>query len=474
MSAAAKQVSEYLAKRLGERKYDLWFGPATRFRIDGKKLEVTAKNQRVADWIGANFAEDLRQAAEMTLGAQAVVDVRVDEAPDAMSNGLHAPARQAAPSAVPSPGPARRGEPAGARRPDLSLPLRHRFEDFVVGATNELAFTAATRLAEAPDPRTLGALFIHGECGVGKTHLLQAVCRRHLDRFPGATVRYTTCEQFTNEYIVAVKNNSVEQFRRKVRGLDLLAVDDVHFLSNKTATQNEFLHTLDAIDLSGARLAMASDEHPRHLKAVSRALISRFLAGMVCQIETPDRGTRLALVRRLAERRGLRLNDAAAEQVAAHCVGSVREMEGVLSKLDALCRLEGEGQGEVGCVMIERLFKADAPGGRPLRVNTIIDAVCARLCVERGDLLGKTRHHRVVIARGLISYLARELTTLSFPEIGRALGRRNHSTVLTAGRRVGDQIERNERIDLEDGGEPVPLRELADRLRHDIRRLPRE
>lgn len=474
MSAAAKQVSEYLAKRLGDRKYDLWFGPATRFRIDGKKLEITAKNQRVADWIGANFADDLRQAAEMTLGAHAVVDVRVDETPDAISNGMHATARPVAGASGARSSATRRLDLAGPRRPDLSLPLRHRFEDFVVGATNELAFTAATRLAEATDPRALGALFIHGECGVGKTHLLQAVCRRHLDRFPGATVRYTTCEQFTNEYIVAVKNNSVEQFRRRVRGLDLLAVDDVHFLANKTATQTEFLHTLDAIDLSGARLAMASDEHPRHLKAVSRALVSRFLAGMVCQIEPPDRTTRLLLVRRLAERRGLRLNEGAMEQVAAHCVGSIREMEGVLSKLDALSRLDGESNGEIGCVMVERLFKTDVPGGKPLRINTIIDAVCARLSVERGDLLGKTRHHRVVIARGLISFLARELTTLSFPEIGRALGRRNHSTVLTAGRRIAEQIERNERIDLEDGGEPVPLRELADRLRHDIRRLPRE
>jgi chromosomal replication initiator protein len=468
----------------------MWFGPSTRVRIDGNRLEVAAESRHVANWIHSHFGDDLRDAAKKALGEAAVVDVRVVEeaahggraagangGPGAKrTNGATALAEPPAPrrGGAPRPG-APRGSTA-ARRPDLHLPLRHRFEDFVTGASNQLAHSAAVRVAEDDNPRALGPVFIHGECGLGKTHLLQACCRRHLERFPGALVRYVTGEQFTNEYIVALKSNKLESFRQKARSLDLLAIDDIHFLSNKTSTQNEFLHTLDAIDLGGARIVMASDEHPRHLRSVSRALVSRFLAGMVVEIERPSRQLRIELVRRLAERRGLRVNAQAIELIAANCVASVREIEGALNKLVAMTQFAGEGggpDGEVGCVLVERLFKIESQNGKPLRIGEIIDVVCRRLAVERTDLLTTTRHRRVVLARGLVSHLGRELTTLSYPEIGRALGRRNHSTVLTAGRRLAEQVEINEAIELEDGNPPIALRELVDQLRHEIRRLHR-
>lgn len=499
MSAVAKQVSEYLVRRLGERKYDMWFGPATRFRIDGNRLEIAAESRHIADWIDSHFGNDLRDAAKKALGEAAVVDVRVAEVAARADRNAAAPNGKRADSAVataasptrrrgsrsPAPGAvgtarteARQSttREVSKRRPDLNLPLRHRFEDFVVGKSNQIAFSSAVRVAEDPDPRGLGPLFIHGECGLGKTHLLQATCRRHLERYPGASVRYVTGEQFTNEYIVALKTSKLEQFRQKARSLDLLAIDDIHFLSNKTSTQSEFLHTLDAIDLGGARIVMASDEHPRHLRSVSRALVSRFLAGMVVEIERPGRELRIELVRRLADRRGLRLNAQAVELIAANCVASVREIEGALNKLVALTQFAGEipgANGEVGCVLVERLFKVEAQNGKPLRIGEIIDVVCQRLAVERTDLLSTTRHRRVVLARGIVSHLARELTTLSYPEIGRALGRRNHSTVLTAGRRLAEQVEANEPVDLENGHPPIALRELVDQLRHEIRRLHR-
>lgn len=509
MSAVARQVSEFLKRRLGERKHDMWFGPSTRFRIAGNRLEISAESPHIAEWIGSHFGDDLREAAKKALGEAAVVDVRVQQ-PGKASVSRNGPLRKGRSrrgeheTVAAPPEPQKRGRsvrsrangatarvaPASSttrptssriaraanRRLDLHLPLRHRFEDFVVGPSNQLAYTSAIRMADESEVRSIGALFIHGECGLGKTHLLQSVCARHLERYPGAVVRYTTGEQFTNEYIVALKSNTLEQFRQRVRSLDLLGIDDIHFLANKTATQSEFLHTLDAIDLGGARIVMASDEHPRHLRSVSRALVSRFLAGMVVEIERPGRELRLQLVKRLADRRGLRLNAQAMELIAANCVASVREIEGALNKLVALTQFGGDvpsPSGEVGCVLVERLFKVESQNGKPLRIGEIIDVVCQRLGIERTDLLSTTRHRRVVLARGVVSHLSRELTTLSYPEIGRALGRRNHSTVLTAGRRLAEQVESNETIELDDGNAALSLREFIDQLRHEIRRSHR-
>jgi chromosomal replication initiator protein len=280
-----------------------------------------------------------------------------------------------------------------------------------------------------------------------------------------------TAEQFTNEYIAAVRDGSLDAFRKRLRRVDLLAIDDVHFFANKTATQAEFLHTIDAIDLSGARVAIVSDEHPRHIRRFSQSLVSRFLSGMVVKVDRPDRGTRVELVRRLARERGLDLTTAAEESVAGRCTGSIREIEGAITRLGALVELDGL-RGQIGPGTVDRLLGEDsgpAAGAVPIRLGHIVEAVCDRMRVGRDDLLGTGRHPRTVVARGLVAHLSRELTTHSYPEIARALGRDTHSAVHTAAKRLRDMIESDARLSA--GGEPV--RELADQLRHDIVRASR-
>ena len=337
----------------------------------------------------------------------------------------------------------------------------------MVGPSNRLAFSAAKRIAEDPTARELSPLFIHGECGVGKTHLLQGVSRDFAERArrPQAT-RYLTAEQFTNEYIGAVRSNTLDRFRKRTRVLDLLAIDDVHFLSNKVATQNEFLHTIDAIGLAGRHVVLASDEHPLHL-GFGQALQSRFVAGMVARIERPDRATRLQLIHKLVAARRFRISDGAAEAIAARCVGSVRELEGAANKLAAL-HLLGDGPDEVGLVLVEQLFADGSWRPKtPLRFDTVVEEVCGRLVVDRAELMGSGRHRRVVLARGLVAYLGRELTTLSYPEIAQALGRKHHSTVHAAVRRVVKQLDERPRIDLAEG-RTLMLNELVAQLRHQI------
>jgi chromosomal replication initiator protein len=470
---AGDRISLALAERIGAHKFDMWFGHA-RMDVQGDRLDIATDSEFVANWIDKHFAGDLRNVAEDALGESACVNVRV--APDEF--GRRDTGETAKPEA-----PGRRKSkrrPAAKATSDRAPQLRH-LTDFVVGESNKLAHTAATRIAEDSDARSISPLFLHGDCGLGKTHLLQGIC----DRCTEVTgrprkVRYVTAEQFTNEYIAAIRSNTLDSFRATVRKLDLLAIDDVHFFSNKVRTQSELLHTLDEIDLAGARVVLASDEHPRNIKKFSQALISRFLSGMVVKIDRPDRDTRFQLIRRLAVARGLQLSDAAVEEIATHCVGSIRELEGAVTKLFALKALlnrpvtadgsGGEaGSDEIGVLLAEQLFKDQGwQPTTPVRMSTILDHVCDRLAIGRADLMSSGRHRRVVLARALVAYLGRELTTQSYPEIARELGRSYHSTVHTAAQRLKRQMDENGDVDIGTTERPMPLRELVDQLRHEI------
>ncbi len=419
----------------------MWFGEGTRIRIEGETLEVVASSAFAADWIGRHFTDDLRESARTVLpaGTAPKVEIRPPEATRSSPSGPEPKAaernRADGRADVDRPGggpPVRRG----------SSPNGHdhwrRLEDFVPGTVNRLAFEAASRVAEGAEGSDR-ILFVHGECGVGKTHLLQGACRLRRERSRLQRVRYTTGEQFTNEFIASVRGGSLEGFRRRFRSIDLLAIDDVHFLSNKTATQGEFLHTLDAIALGGATVVLASDEHPRHIARLNRSLVSRFLAGMVVRVELPDRETRRTLLRRLAAKRRLRLSEAAEEALVSRFAGSARELEGGIAKLSVLAALSPSADpAEVGMVLVEQLFEAtpDSGGRRPVRLAAIIEVVATRLGVEREEILGRSKQRRASEARAVVVHLARRLTSLSYPEIARGLGRRNHSAIHSAEARV--------------------------------------
>ena len=505
------RIGERIAKTVGPRLYSMWFDGKARFELndDGDELGVLVPNSYVAEKIGRRFDAQVREAASAELGRDVVVRVAVredcvagavlstpaTEASDASTEGETpgdgSPSRAVdsshasvvASSAVqavraPSSAPlvARRANLAGgASRP----PLRHSFDEFIVGPSNELAAAAARRLAEE-DAQTHAPLFIHGGCGLGKTHLLQAICRRVLELKPGAAVLYTTGEQFTNEFLAAVRSNRIDEFRRRVRGLDVLAVDDVHFIANKQATQQEFLHSFDAIELGGARVVLASDSHPKLIQQFSAALVSRCVRGMVVEVRQPDTQTRAKIVRSLAERRGIPLMDTVIDVLARRCAGSVRELEGALTKIHALASLSrlrrntGESQGDaaaemapIGHTLINHFFdgQSEPAPRRAVHVDHILDAVADLTAVPRTQIVGSSRQAHVVVARSLAIHLARQMTTMSYPEIALALGRRNHSTVITAAQRMEKQLAADPLVRLPGAEHPAHLSELLQRVK---------
>jgi chromosomal replication initiator protein len=506
-------LSGLVTQAVGSAKFRLWFANA-RLAAEGGALVIATANRFVADWITSHFLEALTAAAQQHLGPEACVRVLVDSAADtpsvpvgnhpavnrsttssAAASSSAASSSATSPSSAASPQDAAaasvsrhrrrrsadhatyavanlaaeasasavqpvvsRAPSSGSSSSDTSIRhisgLRYDLDSFTVGPCNELAYSAAIRLADDPNCR-MSPLFIHGGCGQGKTHLLQGICRTFAHHNPGSVWVYATAEQFTNDYIIALRKNKLSDFRRKLRQIDLLAIDDVHFLASKTATQTEFLHTFNAIDLAGAKVVLASDAHPKTIQELADALVSRFVSGMVVEIQPPDRLTRRRIIASLCERRGMTLLDGVADTLAEQTVSSVREIEGMITRLAALASLDrsaGEAAGPIGHVLVQRLTGTSSLGHhRPVRLDHIIHAVCDGLAVERAQLMTRSRHRRVVLARSIAIYLARQLTTLSYPELAAALGRPNHSTIVTAAQRVEEQIRTGHTLPAADG-----------------------
>ena len=469
------RIADSLRQQLGPQKFAMWFDGSAQFdyREQEHKLTVTVPNQFTRNWIDRHYGSDLRAAAQATTGDTVELDLRVGPEHTDTAQGPAVPAPVERPERI---------EQAPERRPTPrrgASPYKHRLSQFVTGPSNQLAYAAAQRAADLADDTANHPLFLHGSCGVGKTHLLQGICAMAREQHPGAKVVYMTAEQFTNEFIAAVRSNKLEAFRRKIRRLDLLAIDDVHFFACKEKTQTEFLCCFEENDLAGARIVLASDNHPKRISSFSDALVSRCVCGLVVEMKDPDRDTRRAVLNELARRRSLLLQPAVLELLSQRYEGSVREIEGVLAQVHALISLPERGSAPrpgqpavVGRELIEQLPDFSAPlVRRPVRFNTIVKTVCARLGVEAGQLAGSSRHKFLVLARSLSVYLARELTTMSYPEIAHAMGRKNHSTVITADQRLRRQIAANEPIMLPAGGGSVTPGELAESLSREVLRL---
>lgn len=479
------RLSARLRGLIGADRFAGSFEHKALFRLADGRLEVATPNRVLSGLLERRFADLVREAAQAELG---VGEVEFVVAPDLfgpeaerLSQDAEAAGAGAAPQVeikpVTQPGQLK-ATPKHVQR--LVVSDKYRLESLVVGESNRLAYNAAVQMAEgaadAAGQPALGLLFIHGPCGVGKTHLASGIALRYRERHPGASVRYVSAEAFMNDYVAAVRAGDVEKFRRSYRRVDLLCIDDVHFLSSKQSTQGELLHTLDEIARGGARVVLVSDEHPRQIRQFSAALVSRFMAGMVAQVGAPDAELRRKVVRLFASGRGLSLEDTAVDVIVERTAPrpgqapmSVRDIEGLLTKIDAVHRLApeyarggaapvggvGSGPGKVGVLVVERAMgPTPSVGGptsvrtaRPVRIETIIVHTCTALAIDAGDLSGKTRHKRVVAARAVITYLARQFTTMSFPEIARAIGRPNHSTVITALQRLQRQLEADEPVE---------------------------
>jgi len=422
-----KDILARLQEKIGPQKLNAWFRNGTQVTLQPQHVRVAVPNPFVANWIETHYQAEISAVVEELTGWAKPVLVVVDPA---LSGQLRRGQLDAQAQLVSR-------ATQGQARPRQAPPrrqLRHELEDFVVGDSNRLAWSAAGLVASGKAP--FNPLFIHGACGVGKTHLLQGVCnqigRRRSNNAPLAW-RYVTAEEFTNEFIQSLRHKRIDEFRARYRHLDLLAIDDVHFLAAKKATQDEFLHTFNAITAAGKQIIMASDAPPRMVGELNEQLVSRFGAGMVVRIDPPDHVTRLEILRRKAAAMRVKVTAEAMEFIARHVRGSVRELEGAMVKVVALAALErGEVTGQLAAsALADHLARTDSA----VVLGDIEAVVAAYFGITVADLHSSRRTRTVSTARMVTVFLARRRTQMSYPEIGRAMGK-NHSSVILAVQRM--------------------------------------
>ena len=431
-----RSILAELHDRIGPQKFNAWFKHGVAISIEDGHVNIAVPNPFVGNWIETHYQNIIAQAARSQTGQEKVVVVTIDPS---LSGKLGK--RQLDKQAeIVEKATTGRGRPRRALPPS---PLRYDLDDFVVGQSNKLAYSAALAMVGPTAP--FNPLFVHGSCGVGKTHLLQGICNaaaRHAGGLP-LTCRYVTAEQFTNDFLTCLRRKKLDDFRRRYRQLDLLAIDDVHFLAAKRATQDEFLHTFNAIETAGRRVVMASDTHPRLVGDLNEPLVSRFVAGMVVKIDSPDQQTRLEILRRRARKMKFSVDPDVMEYVATHVRGSVRELEGALVKLSALSALQG---GPVTLQLAaETLAETLARTDSAITLGDIEAVVSAFFGITSADIHSSRRVRTVSTARMIAMFLARRHTRMSFPEIGQFMGK-NHSSVVLAVQRMQRALEEKKHL----------------------------
>jgi len=445
MATMEAELRAAVAERVGAAKFGLWFGEGVRLGVDGDSLAVGVPNAFFREWISGHFARDLAGAATAVAGRPLRLAFRIDdEAGTKVGEVIH-PGEPGAdrPRAPMVPNPATPAPPPPLPRQDrprAGAPSRpgRRLEDFVVGPSNRMAHAAALEVVHARGA-TGNPLVIYGAVGLGKTHLLEGIAAALRARHPGIKVVHLTAEGFTNGFLEAMRTGTLPAFRARYRQVDALIVDDVHFLAAKRATQDEFLHTFNALVGDGALVIMAADEHPRRIGRLSDELATRFLAGMVVKVEAPDPATRRAILKAKAAARGVDVPEPVLAYVAEHLRASVRELEGALNSLIAHATLAGR-----------RLDLATARAAlrdtirhtaQAIGLRDVERAVCDAFRLDAEALKSDGRARAVAYPRMMAMYLARKHTGVAYSEIGRFFGGRNHSTVISAEKKVASWLQ---------------------------------
>jgi chromosomal replication initiator protein len=450
-AALESELRSAVASRVGETRFGVWFGDGVRLGVDGDSLVVGVPNGFFREWIEGHYAGSLIEAATAVAGRPLRLDVRIDaEAEPPPDNIVPTAApgeRRRKGVTVPLPSaprpPAERptnlAQPAGPntsvdrpRLPAAARPAR-RLDDFVTGAGNRLAHAAAVELVQARGA-TFNPLVIHGGVGLGKTHLLEGIAAGLRARHDGLHVVSITAEAFTNGFLDAMRGGGLGGFRNKYRQAGALILDDVHFLATTRATQNEFLHTFNALVAAGAPIVLASDQHPRLIARLTEELVTRFLGGMVVKLETPDPATRRAILKAKAVARGVDVPDAVLAYIAEHLRSSVRELEGALNSLIAHAVLTGKRIDlNLARTALRDTIRHTA---QAVALKDIERTVCSTFHLDAEALRSESRARTVSHPRMLAMYLARKHTGASYSEIGRYFGGRNHSTVISAEKKV--------------------------------------
>jgi chromosomal replication initiator protein len=326
------------------------------------------------------------------------------------------------------------GRGTNPRPAEARLNPKYTFETFVIGSSNRFAHAAAVAVAEAP-AKAYNPLFVYGDSGLGKTHLLHAIGHYAQRLYSGSRVRYVSSEEFTNDFINMIRDGKQDGFRRRYRDVDILLVDDIQFLEKKEGTQEEFFHTFNTLHNASKQLVISSDRPPKRLVTLEDRLRSRFEWGLLTDIQPPELETRIAILRKKAVQEGLNAPPEVLEYIASRISTNIRELEGALIRVTAFASLNRQ---TVDLQLAEIVLKDLIPEaqGPEITATTIMGQTASYFGLSIDDLCGTSRSRVLVTARQIAMYLCRELTELSLPKIGQQFGGRDHTTVMHADRKI--------------------------------------
>lgn len=430
-------INTALEDRIGQHKYRVWFKNSTRMSLVDGYLKVGVPNMFMGNWLENHFSGDISHAVQQATGTECKIlfNIEPELAGGQRKTQLNFQAKQVN---------LEQNASVRSRIKPLLAPakamLKLSLDSFVVGGGNELAYNAAKSVV-SNSKSPYNPLFFHGGYGIGKTHLLQGICNEMSRLKPQAKWIYVSAEDFTNQFILGMKTKKLEAFRDRFRNADLLAIDDIHFLASKPSTQEEFLHTFNTIDMAGKQIVLASDAHPKMIGKLCDKLVNRFVSGMVIKIDTPDVETRFEICKNRLIIMKKSFPDNIVRFVSENIKTNIRELEGALLKLIAYSALNDEkiSLADARNLLSEHISRTDPI----VHISDIEAATSTFFGITTADIHSSRKDGTVSTARAFSMYLARKYTKMSYPEIGRLMGNKNHATVILACRKVDDMVTRN-------------------------------
>ncbi len=472
MSAPAngiwEEVLHAIKEHVPEVEFRTWFENIEPLALDDGVLQLGVTSSFAREWLRDNYQvviesamrelgastpkvsfKVVRSATTQQPGVFADMQPADDAVRDGRASGNGRASARTRRGAGKSPdvggAPASKGGSASPATHGYLAPLnpKYVFANFVVGANNNLAHAAAQAIVETPG-KEYNPLFVYGDSGLGKTHLMHAVGHAVAERHPELSIEYVTTEVFTNDLVEAIREKRTTQFRDRYRSVDLLLIDDIQFIAGKERTQEEFFHTFNALYESGKQLIISSDRPPKDIPTLENRLRSRFEWGLITDIQTPELETRMAILSKNAEYRGVKVPNEVIDYIARNVTSNIRELEGALMRAIVYASLNQLPLNRHN--VVKALSDVFAPAEKPLTMTEIVKVTADRFQVAIEDVRGKGRRHEIVVPRQVSMYLIRELTSHSFPEIGQYFSGRDHSTVIYAVDRVGQALENDERL----------------------------
>ena len=436
-----EKVKTELSELLPRDIFDSWFVSVECLSADGNSVVLQVPSEFSAIWINDNYLDLLTKAFQRFLGHPVTVTL-VDNSADEDTVGNNTRHTNTEMSNF-------RGNAASANQRnkgaiDSNLNRRNTFENFVIGSNSQLAHAAAIAVAHAP-AEAYNPLFVYGETGLGKTHLMHAVGHHILQNKPDARIAYLSSEKFTNEFISSIQENTLTRFRKRYRRVDVLLIDDVQFLSGKERIQEEFFHTFNELFEQQKQIFLSSDRPANEIAKVESRLVSRFQWGLVTDIQAPDFETRVAILRKKAEQHNFKVQDEIINFIAEHIVKNIRRLEGALIKVCSYSSLTGNPLDISTCEMLLSDVLMEA-AKQQLTIDTIQKKVAEYFELRHSDMLSRRRPNHIAVPRQIAMYLSRELTKHSLQEIGESFGGRDHGTVIHACRQVENLVDQDDTV----------------------------